>query len=159
MESRTAIRRHINAPRDAVYRALLDPDAVASWMIPDGMSAIVHTFEPREGGSLRISLTYDEPTALGKTTSHTDTYHGRFVELVPNERVVEVMEFETDDQTMRGEMTVTLSLTDADGGTEVHALHENLPAGLSVSDNDLGWQMALDKLAALAEAGRSAFDP
>ncbi len=148
----THINRHVNAPRARVYRALLDARAVATWMVPDGMTSQVHAFDAREGGSFRISLAYDEPTGTGKTTARTDTYHGRFVKLVPNERVVEVMEFETADPTMRGEMTVTFTLADADGGTEVFGVHDNLPPGLSPADNETGWRMALDKLAALVEA-------
>ncbi len=148
----TRISRRVNAPRADVYRALLSPRAVAAWRVPDGMTSRVHAFDAREGGSFRISLTYDEPTQTGKTTAHTDTYHGHFVRLVPDEQVVEVMEFETDDADMRGEMTVTFTLTDADGGTDVFAIHDNLPPGLSPADNETGWRMALDKLAAFVEA-------
>ena len=99
----TRIHRHINAPREDVYRALLDPEAITKWKVPDGMTAHVHAFEPREGGAIRISLTYNTPTGTGKTTAHTDTYHGRFVKLVPNQQVVEVDEFETTDPTLQGE--------------------------------------------------------
>lgn len=116
------------------------------------MTSRVHVFEAREGGSFRISLTYDVSTGTGKTTVNTDTYHGRFVQLVPDERVVEVMEFETTDPEMRGEMTVTYTLTDAEGGTDLLAVHDNLPPGVSPADNETGWRMALDKLAALVEA-------
>jgi len=147
----TRISRHVNAPRANVYRALIDPRAVATWMVPDGMTSYVHLFEAREGGSFRISLTYDAPTGTGKTTAHTDTYHGRFAKLVPNEQVVEIMEFETTDPAMRGEMTVTFTLADADGGTDVLGVHDNLPPGVSAADNQTGWRMALDKLAALVE--------
>src|SRR6267142_1067185 len=101
--SSTRVSRHINAPRAAVYRALLDARAVATWKVPTGMSSHVHAFDAREGGSFRISLTYDAPTGTGKTTARTDTYHGRFVKLVPNELVVEVDEFETTDPALRGE--------------------------------------------------------
>lgn len=148
----TRISRHVNAPRADVYRALLSARAVAAWRVPNGMTSCVHAFDAREGGSFRISLTYDEPTQTGKSTAHTDTYHGHFVKLVPNEQVVEVMEFETDDAAMRGEMTVTFTLTDADGGTDIFAIHDNLPPGLSPADNETGWRMALDKLAAFVEA-------
>ncbi len=112
-----------------------------------------HEFDPREGGSLRISLTYDAPTGTGKTTAHTDTYHGRFVKLVPDEQVVEVVEFETTNPALRGEMTITITLADADGGTEVLAVHEGLPSGLSPADNETGWRLSLAKLAELVEAG------
>ncbi len=76
-------------------------------MVPDGMTSHVHTFDAREGGAFRISLTYEAPTGMGKTTAHTDTHHGRFMKLVPNERVVEVVEFETPDPALQGEMTIT----------------------------------------------------
>jgi uncharacterized protein YndB with AHSA1/START domain len=151
--SATHIHRHINAPRAAVYRALLDADAVASWMVPTGMTSQVHAFDPREGGAFRISLSYDEPTGTGKTTAHTDTYHGRFVKLVPNEQVIENVEFETEDPALQGEMTITLTLADAGGGTEVVAVHDGLPPGLSAIDNETGWRMSLANLAALVEAG------
>jgi uncharacterized protein YndB with AHSA1/START domain len=150
----TRTSHHVNAPRANVYHALLDERAVETWMVPSGMSSHVHSFDPREGGSFRISLTYDAPTGIGKTTAHTDTFHGRFVKLVPNEQVVEVMEFETGDPAMLGEMTVTFTLTDADGGTDVLAVHDNLPPGVSPADNEIGWRMSLDKLAAFVEAGQ-----
>jgi uncharacterized protein YndB with AHSA1/START domain len=134
-----------------VYAALVDADAVAQWKVPDGMTCEVHSFEAREGGRFRISLTYEAPIAAGKTSARTDTYHGRFVELVPNERVVEVDEFETDDPELQGEMTITIALADADGGTDLVAVHEGLPPGLSPSENELGWREALDRLAALVE--------
>jgi uncharacterized protein YndB with AHSA1/START domain len=151
--SSTHVRRHIDAPRASVYRALLDAEAVAQWMVPAGMTSHVHAFDPREGGAFRISLTYDEPTGTGKTTAHTDTYHGRFVRLVPNEQVVEVVEFETTDPAMQGEMTITITLGDDDGGTELAAVHDRLPPGVSSADNETGWRMSLAKLAALVEAG------
>jgi uncharacterized protein YndB with AHSA1/START domain len=150
----TRLSQHVNAPRANVYRALLDARAVATWMVPSGMTSHVHVFDSREGGSFRISLTYDTPSGTGKTTAHTDMYHGRFVKLVPNEQVVEVMEFETADDSMRGEMTVTFTLTEADGGTDVLAVHDNLPPGVAPVDNETGWRMALEKLARLVEAGQ-----
>ena len=99
--------QHVNAPRAAVYRALLDPVAVATWMVPDGMSSHVHAFDAREGGAFRISLTYDAADRTGKTQSNTDTFHGRFVALVPDEQVTQTIEFETADPSMRGAMTIT----------------------------------------------------
>jgi len=141
----------VNAPRATVYRALLDARAVATWMVPAGMTSQVHVFDPREGGSFRISLTYDAPTGTGKTTAHTDTFHGRFVKLVTDERVVEGVEFETTDPALRGEMTITFALADANGGTDLLAVHDGLPPGLSPADNETGWRMSLAKLAALVE--------
>ena len=151
--SSTRVRRHVKAPRARVYRALIDADAIAKWKFPDGMTIHLHAFEGREGGAFRVSLTYDDPSSIGKTTAHTDTYRGRFVKLVPNEEVVDVVEFETADPALRGEMTTAITLTDAeDGGTDLLAVHDGLPPGVSPADNEAGWEMALAKLAALVES-------
>src|SRR6476646_12204167 len=85
----TRLVQRIRAPRERVYRALIDPAAVQRWMVPDGMTSHVHAYDARVGGAFRVSLTYDLPSNAGKTSAQTDTYHGRFVELVPNERVVQ----------------------------------------------------------------------
>lgn len=145
------VDRHIRAPRALVYQALLDPAAVGSWRVPDGMTGHVHEFDAREGGFFRVSLTYDAPDSTGKTSAHTDTYHGRFARLVPNERVVEVLEFETVDPELVGEMTITTTLVDADWGTNVSIVYEGLPAGVSTADPEAGTRMALANLAALLE--------
>jgi uncharacterized protein YndB with AHSA1/START domain len=149
--SSVRFEQHVNAPRADVYRALLDARAIARWKVPDGMTSEVHEFDAREGGSIRVSLTYDVATGTGKTTAHTDTYRGRFTKLVPNEQVVEVDEFETADPSLQGEMKITFTLTDADGGTNILATHEGLPPGVAAADNEIGWRMALAKLAALVE--------
>ena len=141
----------MRAPRARIYAALLDADAVQQWMVPDGMTSEVHEFDAREGGSFRISLTYDVPTETGKTTAQTDTHHGRFVRLVPATEVVQVVEFETEDPALRGEMTISYTLSDAGDGTDVVGAHEGLPPGVSATDNELGWRMSLDKLARLVE--------
>ena len=75
------------------------------------------------------------------------------MKLVPNEQVVEVDEFETEDPALRGEMTITIALADSEDGTDLIAMHDGLPIGVSTADNETGWQMALAKLAALVEAG------
>jgi uncharacterized protein YndB with AHSA1/START domain len=153
----TRVRRHINASREDVYRALLDPRAVEAWMAPDGMTVHVHTFDARDGGAIHMSLTYDTPTGTGKTDAGTDTYRGRFVTLAPNSMVVEVVEFETPDPALQGEMTITFTLSDAvEGGTDLLAVHDALPPGLPDADNEEGWKMSLDKLAALVESGDKA---
>jgi uncharacterized protein YndB with AHSA1/START domain len=150
--SSTRVSRRINAPRPAVYRALLDARAIATWRVTTGMTSHVHEFDAREGGSFRISLTYDEPTGTGKTDPHTDTYHGHFRKLVPNEQVVEVLEFETTDPELRGEMTITTTLADIDRGADVLVAHERIPGGVSTVDNETGTRMALANLATLVEA-------
>jgi uncharacterized protein YndB with AHSA1/START domain len=147
----TQVTRLIHAPRDAVYRACVDPDALAAWRVPDNMSAEVHEFEARQGGRFRMSLSYDDPerSGAGKTTDRTDTFQGRFVELVPGERIVEVIEFESADPSFAGEMRMTTSLADAHDGTSVTVLSEDIPRGIRPEDNEEGTRQALDKLAAL----------
>ncbi|MEU6578388.1 SRPBCC family protein [Streptomyces sp. NPDC046805] len=149
----TRVSRRVNAPAAAVYRVLVDPDAVAAWRVPDGMSARVHAFDAREGGTFRVSLGYDDPGRAGKSGGHTDTYRGRFVRLVPGRLVVEEIEFETDDDALHGAMTMTTSLTETetDGVTDVVIVHEGIPDAIPREDNELGTRMALDKLARLAE--------
>ena len=105
------------------------------------MTCHVHEFDAREGGSIRISLTYDAPTGAGKMTAHTDTYHGRFVKLVPNEKVVEVDKFETTDDcylvkvrpgllNLQTEDTFqTLATRDSFGSTVARLMSTHLLAG------------------------------
>ncbi len=159
----TRVTGHVRAPRAAVYRALLSADAVAAWRVPDGMSSHVHEFDAREGGTFRVSLTYDAPAEtgeaeIGKSGARTDTYHGRFVSLVPDEQVVEVLEFEAADPALGGTMTITTTLADAAGGTDVLVQHDGIPDVVPAADNETGTRMALGKLAALVEAGQPRAD-
>jgi uncharacterized protein YndB with AHSA1/START domain len=148
----TRVSRIIKAGRKAVYQAFLDPDTVASWLAPDNMTGHVHTFDAREGGKFRMSLTYQEPGHLpGKTSGDADTFQGRFVELVPYAKIVEVVEFESHDEAFAGEMRMTVSLADADGGTEITILCEDLPKGIRPEGNELGCKESFQKLAALLE--------
>ena len=150
--SATFITPRIQAPRAKVYAALLDPAAIAAWKVPDQMTCTVEAFDARVGGDFCITLAYDLPTGNGKTTPERDTYQGRFLELVPNERVVELHTFVTDDAALQGQMTVTFTLEDAGTGTFLSAIHDGLPPGLSPEDNEVGWAMALRKLAAYLES-------
>jgi uncharacterized protein YndB with AHSA1/START domain len=120
-------------------------------MVPDGMTSRVEQFEAREGGAFRISLTYATPTTAGKTNAQTDTFHGRFLRLVPDTEVLQTVEFETDDPHMQGEMTITYTLSETATGTDLVGLHENLPPGVAPADNELGWRMSIEKLAGLLE--------
>jgi len=149
----TRVRWHFQAPRAVVFRALLEARAVAVWMAPAGMTSEVHAFDPREGGSFRITLRYLGAAGVGKTTGDSDTFHGRFLRLVPDEEVVEAVQFESKDRDLKGEMTIRLTLSDADGGTDLLAVHEGLPRGVSPRDNEAGWRSSLGKLAALVEVG------
>jgi len=149
----TRIARQLPAPPAVVYRALLDAESVKAWKFPAGMSIEIQEFDAREGGRFRVSLTYHDTSAVGKTSDNTDTYHGRFEQLVDARKVVEVLEFDTSDPSSAGEMRITYTLTDQDGGTYLVATHENVPARVRLEDNELGWSMALQQLAALVAIG------
>jgi len=153
-ETSSRVSRIIKAPREAVYRACLDPDALVAWRAPDNMIGRMFAFDARVGGRYRMSLTYRnaDHRLAGKTSEDTDAFEGRFLELVPNEKIVEVVTFETPDPTFAGEMAITTSLADADGGTRITMLFEGLPAGISPDDNREGAEQALRKLAALLES-------
>jgi len=119
------------------------------------MTAEVHVFDARQGGTYRMSLTYRDPRQSpgGKTSEDTDSFQGRFVELVADEKIVEAIEFDSSDPGFAGEMTMTTRLADADGGTEVTVLCQDLPAGIRPEDNEEGTRQSLRKLAALLEKG------
>jgi uncharacterized protein YndB with AHSA1/START domain len=140
---------HIDAAPSRVYAALLDPQLIPRWRVPTGMRCRVHEFDAREGGAFRVSLTYVAPDRAGKSSDHTDTYHGWFEQLTPNERVVERLAFETTDPQMQGEMRIVTHLAPEGSGTRLTAVHENLPPGVAPADNEAGWQDSLVKLAAL----------
>lgn len=151
MTTKTRLERVLRASPERVYAALVDADAVRTWMVPDGMTSHVHAFDAREGGAFRISLVYDGGAGKGKSEAHTDTYHGRFVELVPGAKVVQTMSFETDDPSMQGEMRTTFVLRQEGDDTHLEATHDDVPPGVRAEDNELGWSMALDKLARIVE--------
>jgi len=148
----TEVSRIINAPRDKIYRAFLDPVALVQWLPPGTMTGHMHEADMREGGGYRMSLTYqDTDRPPGKTTADTDTFRVRFIELVPSSRIVQVAIFESADPNLSGEMRMTITFADTAGGTEVRMVHEDIPAGVNLADNEAGTRQSLDQLAALVE--------
>jgi len=145
------ITRSLKAPPMAIYQAFLDRAALAFWLAPEGMTVKVHDFAPRVDGTFRISLTYNDPKAAGKTVQNVDTYTGRFVTLVPYERIVKDITFETKDPAFAGTMRISVVLAKADKGTELTVTFDNIPSGISPKDNEIGWSMSLKKLAKLVE--------
>ena len=151
----TKVSRLIKAPLQAVYRAFLDRDALAAWLPPETMAGRVHALDPRPGGKFAMSLTYQDPQLApggqGKTSENTDTFQGRFVELVPDEKIVWAVQFDSPHPEFAGEMRITWSLADAGDGTQVSVLCENIPPGVRPEDNEMGSRSSLQKLAALVE--------
>lgn len=149
----TEASQFIKAPREAVYQAFVKAEALAQWLAPDTMTGRVETLDARQGGLFRMSLTYTEPqdANLGKSSDDTDTFEGKIVELIPNEKIVWVTEFDSDQPDMMGEMTIIWTLTDVDGGTNVRVVFEDIPKGINLADNELGSRQSLKKLAAFVE--------
>lgn len=139
--------RVIAAPALAVYRALVDPVALAVWLPPEGMTARVEAFDAREGGRFRLVLVYSEPGA-GKSAADSDIVEGRFVALVPGERVVQDIDFVSDDPAFAGTMRMTWSFTPHADGTFVAIACEHVPTGIRPEDHDAGLRSSLDNLAA-----------
>ncbi|MGO7589063.1 SRPBCC family protein [Rhizobium leguminosarum] len=146
----TTVSRFIAAPREHIYRAFLDADAVATWLPPGSMKGIVHAFEGREGGAFSMSLVYpdDEASEPGKTSDKTDKFQGRFARLVPDESIVWATVFDSDNEGFSGEMTVSTTLSPADGGTDVTMVCDNIPSGIRLEDNEEGCRLTLNQLAA-----------
>lgn len=149
--SRTS--RLINAPPEALYRALTDPAALEAWLSPDEMTGKIHEFDLRVGGGYRMSLFYppSEQAYRGKTSEREDRFTARFVELAPPTRIVQVITFDSADPAFAGEMTMVATFEKTDGGTEVTLAFENIPPGIRPEDNDAGTRSSLEKLARYVE--------
>ena len=136
------LHRVLRAPPERVYRAFLDPDAMAKWLPPHGYTGKVHQMDARVGGSHRMSFT-------NFSTGSSHVFGGRYVELTPHERIRYTDQF--DDPAMPGEMQVTISLAAVACGTELTITQEGIPAAIPLEFCYLGWQESLALLAHLVE--------
>lgn len=144
--------RVVAASPSRVYAAFVDPEALAAWLPPHGMTARFERFDPQPGGSYRLVLTYaDASGAPGKAAADTDIVEARFVDLVPDVRVVQQADFVSDDPAFAGTMTMTWELTAVDGGTRVDITADDVPDGISAEDHAAGLGSSLAKLAAHVE--------
>lgn len=150
---RTDIASRVIATTPArAYAALIDPDALAAWLPPTGMRGRVERFDARPGGSYRMELTYEDPAdAPGKATADSDVVEARFVDLVPDERVVQAVDFVSDDPRFGGTMTMTWTVTATEPGTRVEVRAENVPVGISAEDHAEGLAASLANLAVYLE--------
>ena len=142
--------RHIAASPDAIYAALVDPEALMAWLPPKGMTGRALLFEPWVGGRYRIELSYDgadAPGGSGKSTAGSDISAGRFLALELGRRFVQSVVFESDDPAFAGEMLMTWTLEPASGGTRVTITAKNVPGGISAEDHQAGLASSLDNLA------------
>ena len=136
------LHRVLRAPGDRIYRAFTSPDAFAKWLPPFGFFAKVHHMEAKVGGTYRMSFT-------NMTTGLSHSFGGRYLELVPGERLRYTAAFE--DPNMPGEMTTTVNLRKVLVGTEVNIEQSGIPAMIPPEACHLGWQESLTLLAQLAE--------
>ncbi len=142
MPNTVRLHRVIAAPPEKVYRAFLEPDALARWLPPDGFTARVHALDARVGGSHRMSFT-------NFTTGQTHDFGGDYLELKPNERLRYTDTF--DDPNLPGEMQVTVDLREVPVGTEVTIVQEGVPDVIPLEACYLGWQDSLQNLARLVQ--------
>lgn len=149
--------RLISADAATIYNAYINPADLVRWLPPTGMNGRIDIFDSRPGGAYRIILTYDRSaqSSQGKTTEDADVVHGRFLELVPNQKIVQSVQFESDDPRFAGEMIMTWLFTPGPEGTTVQIAAENVPGGISPADHAAGFAATLANLAAFVE-GRSA---
>lgn len=139
------LSRVIKAPAERIYKAFLDPDALAKWIPPNGFTGHVHKMDARVGGSYRMSF-----STINR--SWTQFFGGKYLELKPYERIVHTDKFEGDDPNFQGEMTVTITFKPVRGGTEVNIVQENIPKGPAAEGAPEGWKQSLDNLQRLCEA-------
>ncbi len=144
--------RVIAASPDHVYAAFIDPEALAAWLPPDGMTATFERFDLRRGGSYRLVLTStDASRGTGKAGADRDVVEADFVDLMPDERVVQAVHFISDDPAFAGTMTMAWQLTPVDGGTRVDFIADNVPEGISAEDHAVGLSSSLEHLARYVE--------
>lgn len=139
--------RLIAAPAARLYAAHLDPDAVAAWRPPSGMRAEIYRFDPHVGGGYRMAFVYDDPTIAGKSGGNADVFEATYAELVPNQRIVERVTFESDDPAFAEPMTVTTAFKPEGEATRVTSICENVSPAISEADHQAGIASSLENLA------------
>ena len=147
--------RVIAATPDCVYAALVDPEALVVWLPPAGMTGTFERFDARPGGSYRMVLAYANASASrGKATADSDIVESRFIDLVPGVRVLQAVDFVSDDPTYAGTMTMRWEVTEVDAGTRVDIIADNVPDGIAVKDHAAGLASSLMNLAEYLEGSR-----
>jgi uncharacterized protein YndB with AHSA1/START domain len=145
--------RVIAAPVVRVFDALVDRDALLVWLPPRGMTARFERFDPRPGGSYRLILTYaDQAGSRGKSSADSDIVEARYVDIVPVVRVVQAVDFVSDDPEFAGTMTMTWAVAAVDGGTRVDIIADDVPDGISADDHATGLASWLENLAVYVES-------
>jgi uncharacterized protein YndB with AHSA1/START domain len=140
--------RVIDAPVARVFNALVDRDALEAWLPPSGMTARFERFDPTPGGSYRLVLTYTAPTdPRGKSSADSDIVEARYIDIVPDDRVVQAVDFVSEDPAFAGTMTMTWAVRAIDGGTRVEIVADDVPDGISADDHAAGLNSSLDNLA------------
>lgn len=143
--------RVIGASAKAVYAAFADPTAWEQWLPPTGMTGRIEEFEFREGGRYRVILHYGDGSGAGKTNADEDVSEGTFVELVPNQRIVQRIQFESDDPAFAGAMQMTWEIAPFNDGVRVTFSATDVPEGISPEDHAVGLQSTLENLARFVE--------
>lgn len=144
--------RFIKAPPQVIYQAFLDPESLAVWLPPKGMSAQIEVFDPQVGGAFKITFTYDSVSSgSGKSSENTDVTQGEFLELIPRSRIVQSIKFDSDKPAFSGEMIQEWCLEEEIEGTRVSVFCENVPEGIREEDHITGLSSTLENLALITE--------
>ena len=142
MPNTVRLHRVLATKSEKVYRAFLEPDAMAQWLPPNGFVGTVHHLDAKVGGKYRMSF-------RNFTTGQSHSFGGEYIELVPNERLRYTDRF--DDPNFPGEIRVTVTLKPVAVGTELHIVQEGIPDAIPLEACYLGWQQTLQNLAKLVE--------
>jgi uncharacterized protein YndB with AHSA1/START domain len=133
---------------DRVFHALVDREALETWLPPAGMTAKFEEFNATPGGSYRLVLTYVDPTgAPGKSSADSDVVEARYVDIALNDHVVQAVDFVSDDPEFAGTMIMTWVVRAIEGGTRVEIIADDVPDGISADDHAAGLASSLDNLA------------
>lgn len=139
--------RVIGDSPNRLYQAFMDPESLVIWMPPEGMSAKIEQFDSRVGGGYRMILSYEQGHSIsGKTTDDTDGVKTKFVELIPDMKIVGTGVFDSDDPSYSGEMLMTWYFEAIDEGTKVTVIAENVPEGIKKEDHIEGLNSSLKNL-------------
>jgi uncharacterized protein YndB with AHSA1/START domain len=142
----------VMAPRERIFRAFVEPDAVVRWLPPSGAQAVLEEFDPRPGGRFRMTLMFGEGGVTKRKTSEiSDTVDGRFVDVVPPEMIEQEFAFVSADPRFAGTMTMIWTLTKVREGTLVGVTASNVPEGITPEEHRVGMLSSLSNLAAFVE--------
>lgn len=143
----------IRATREKIYNAFIDKKALEFWLAPNNMTGKIYDFEAKVGGAYNMSLFYLDSETEGKTSENEDRFSAKFVELKPDAKIVQTINFQSDKNELTDEMTMEVFLEEGENNsTKVTIVFKNIPKGINPKDNEKGTEQSLEKLARYVES-------